>query len=313
METLFPIDDPIPSMPSIGTRVEWSFSKRQMLFQCPRKYYYQYYGASARTAKSDSHKMELRQAKVLKNLNLRAGEIVDIVIQTFLTKAAAREWTEDRLVSWARSILETDRCFNTSQIAQKEGAFTLPRLLEYAWQFPDTDERFQKAEAKVVTAIRNFYRSPAYSMFRAQRANVEAQKKIAIAVDGSRAVGKIDVLVVQADSMHILDWKLGRQGSADDHLQVGFYGLWAVRTQALARTVRLYMAYLGEGVVQEHTFPGALNLLSVKGRIVQDLNIMRQLHPYGAEGRPRAFTPCLQPRVCELCQFRKVCWPQEGL
>ena len=312
METLFPIDDPIPKAPQ-GVRVDWSFSKRQLLFQCPRKYYYQYYGASARTAKSDPNKSLLREAKSFKNLNLRAGEIVDIVIQTFLTKEKARDWSEDRLISWAYSMLETDRQFNRGKITQKEGAFPLPRLMEFVWQFPDAENRFEKAKEKIVTAIRNFYRSPAYEKFRTVNGTLETQKKVTVWIDGSRAVGKIDVAMEETDCLHILDWKLGKQGSADEHLQVGFYGLWALRTSAATRAVRLYMAYLGDGIVQEHAFPGAVNELAVKGRIVQDLNILRDLHPYGAEGRSRAFTPCLQPRICELCQFRKVCLPTEVL
>lgn len=312
METLFPIDDPIPSSPT-GTRVDWSFSKRQTLFQCARKYYYQYYGASARTAKSEPDKKELREARALKNLNLRAGEIVDVVIQTFLSKPTARDWHEDRLVSWASSMVEADRKFNRGESPENGNSFTPPRLMEYLWDFPDADARLEKAKEKIVTAIRNFYRSPAYEMVRHRKGILESQKKIALYIDGSRAVGKIDVAIQDGESFHILDWKLGKQGSADEHLQVGFYGLWALRTVAASQSVRLYMAYLGEGLVIEHTFPDAVNPLAVKGRIIQDLNILRQLHPYGAEARSRAFTPCLRPRICELCQFRKVCWPREGL
>lgn len=34
------------------TQLIWSFSKRGVLEQCPRKYYYEYYGSNLNTAKN---------------------------------------------------------------------------------------------------------------------------------------------------------------------------------------------------------------------------------------------------------------------
>ena len=63
--------------------IEWSHSRRSALFQCPRKYYYEYFGSNLRKAHDDPQKAKLRQLKNLKNRFERAGEILHFVIRAF--------------------------------------------------------------------------------------------------------------------------------------------------------------------------------------------------------------------------------------
>ena len=41
--------------PDKPTFLEWSYSRRGVLEQCPRKYYYQYYGSSSMNLKIEIH------------------------------------------------------------------------------------------------------------------------------------------------------------------------------------------------------------------------------------------------------------------
>ena len=68
------------------TQLKWSFSKRGILEQCPRKYYYAYYGSNLTTAKNDPQKEVLRFLKKLQNRHLRTGDILHYVIRWYLKK-----------------------------------------------------------------------------------------------------------------------------------------------------------------------------------------------------------------------------------
>ena len=306
METLFPLADVVPA-PAVASDVQWSFSKRGMLFQCPRKFYYHYYGSSSRTANFDPHKAQLRELKTITNLNLRAGDIVDLVIRTFLTRPDANAtWNVQRLQNWALSMLEKDRDYNIGRNVPN-GQFLPQKLLEFVRAFSDVDARFQTAKSKIFTALKHFAECESYAPFRVCGAHVKVQQNIAITVDGSSAKGKIDLAVSHENLHHILDWKIGAEGSSDENLQVGFYGLWASRQAAISTPVKLHMAYLADGVVKTYNVPAEVRPREVAARITQDLIVLRNLHPYGTAGIVKAFTPCLQPKICEMCQYEPVC------
>ena len=51
-------------------------------------------------------------------------------------------------------------------------------------------------------------------------------------------------------------------------------------------------------------------LRRVEARILQDLERMQEVDNRGKQGIIDAFTPCAQPKVCEMCQFQEIC-PKE--
>ena len=313
MDTLFPLHD-VVLPPATAGQVRWSYSKRGLLFQCPRKYYYHYYGASSRTAHEDCDKNRLRELKPITNLHLRAGDIVDLVIRSYFKRpngSGYGSWNSARLVSWALSILAQDREFNISQAAKDTSEFPSPRLWEYYRSFSDAEERYQAAMEKIRLALTNFAISDAYRLFRSTPQNVQTQETITTIVDGATAKGKIDLSLSEVDCHHILDWKIGSEGSGDDHLQVGFYGLWASTQSKIRLPIKLHMAYLAGGTLRTYSIPNDVRPRQVRARITQDLIIMRNLHPYGLSARKEAFTPCLQPKICEMCQYEPVCSPRK--
>ncbi|MFQ5754210.1 MAG: PD-(D/E)XK nuclease family protein, partial [bacterium] len=82
----------------------WSYSRREVLEQCPRKYYYHYYGSSSRTAETERDKEALKFLKKLSNRHMRIGKIFHLIIRTYFTKLIEGEtWELDRLLSWAKS------------------------------------------------------------------------------------------------------------------------------------------------------------------------------------------------------------------
>ncbi len=89
--------------------IPWSYSRRNLLQQCPLSYYFEYYGSKKRTAEAEPRKESLRFLKGLSNRHLRTGEITHLVIRTYLNRLReGEEWSLERLVSWARDMLHTD-------------------------------------------------------------------------------------------------------------------------------------------------------------------------------------------------------------
>lgn len=297
-----------------GTKEEWSFSKRQMLFQCTRRYYYHYFGSSRRTAKGEPLKAQLRELKDLTNVHLRTGDILDLMIRTYLKKAAEGDrWNTNRLVNWAVDIFRRDKEFNSTKTSRARcEKFAPSRLVEYYYDFGDAEARYVEAEHKLVTAIRNFLQSGSYSEYLEYGSQPGAmiQEFAHLRIDGSPARGRLDLAFRLPERFQIVDWKIGSGGSADENLQIGFYGLWAHSKADVHEPIWLAVAYVGSGTAM-HFDLGAINPRRVRARITQDLNVMRALSPFGTSGNSDAFSPYGQPKICALCQFQGVCPKRE--
>src|SRR5260370_35659974 len=100
---LVELEDEKPVAVDCIADVEWSYSRRSLLEQCARRYYYAYYGANLRDAPDEPDKIRLHRLKKLQNRYTRAGKIVHLMIATYFRKAQHRDvWTLDRLIKWAR-------------------------------------------------------------------------------------------------------------------------------------------------------------------------------------------------------------------
>jgi hypothetical protein len=292
---------------------DWSFSKRTVLFQCTRKYYYLYFGANPYTAEAEPLKSKLQELKSLSNVHLRSGDILDLVVRTYLRHAMDGDrWSASRVERWGLTTFRKDRDFNRRPHMRTAGEkFPPVRLLEYYYALPDAEARYESAEEKLVTAIRNFFHHDQIEWYREHGSRPEAriQLRISMEIDGATARGRLDLAFAGPSAFEIVDWKIGADGGADENLQIGFYGLWAREQADIVGPIRLTMAYLGEGSTRQHDL-GQIHPRKIRARIVQDMNIMRALQPFGAASNARAFTPCGQPRICAQCPLQSVC-PQK--
>ena len=66
--------------------LKWSFSKHGVRKQCPRRFYYQYYGGNSRLAKDEADKDLLRRLKLLVNREERTGQLLHLAIATYLPR-----------------------------------------------------------------------------------------------------------------------------------------------------------------------------------------------------------------------------------
>ena len=103
--------------------MQWSYSRRSLLERCPRAYYYQYYGANRNLAIAEPLKEHLYFLKTLSNRHLRAGEIVHLVIRTYLKSLRRNDaWDVSRVLNWANRIFQKDYDYSSTYQPGEEPA-----------------------------------------------------------------------------------------------------------------------------------------------------------------------------------------------
>jgi hypothetical protein len=295
---------------------EWSYSRRGVLEQCPRHYYYTYYGASARTAKTEPGKETLRFLKKLSNCFLRSGDIAHLVIRAYLKRLqSGEEWSQERMVRWARDIFQRDLEFSRQyRIGSllSDTANSPALLLGFYYGYADAAELWANSQEHLVTALANFRTMPTLAPFRfgATREGAVVESPIVLKHEYFSMRGKIDLAFPIDHRFVVVDWKIGDSGNGEESLQLMSYAMAAInRFQCAPDDIDLYRIQLRSGIVS-HFEIGGKQILRAKMRIIQDVERMKALDDYGRNAVAEVFTPCGQSRVCAMCPFQVLC-PKE--
>src|SRR5260370_367772 len=90
--------------------LNWSYSRRESLEHCTRRYFLQYYS----TALPDSElKHRVKFLRGVKNRYLRTGELVHLVIGTYFKKLKyGKNLSADWLTKWVRSLFLEDKKYS---------------------------------------------------------------------------------------------------------------------------------------------------------------------------------------------------------
>jgi hypothetical protein len=302
-------------MPGATSAMKWSYSRRNVLEQCPRRFYYYYYGANKRRAKNDDSKERLYRLKLAVNRHTRTGDILHLVIADYLRKAQqGTPWERENLLSWARKI------FGRDLSRSREGLETItqsyqqhpPLFLVEFLQEAEPRQLCREAENEMVAALQTFLDAPAFAPIR----ELGIQSDALIEKHFHRLGGFPFAVEGQVDLAHcslsglvtVVDWKSGEDVSdGDDSLQLAVYALWAKEAfSCKAEDIKIFKAFLGNGSLVE--FPLSDDLLKIaRLKILQDAEFFARMHEYGCAGIAEAFTPCAQEAVCRGCSFATTC------
>lgn len=295
--------------------ITWSYSRRSTMEKCLRNYYYEYFGASKRTAKQELNKSEIWRLKQLKNRHERTGDIFHLIISSYLRKARdGIQWDSDHLVSWARDIFKKDIAFSQTINAKWE----VPKekyppvvLSEFYYRDPGAIEKCSSSEHRLITAIKSFMTNPIYYDFRQKGAQngsiIEGYFKLHT-VTPCKIDGRLDLAYKDDSTTRVVDWKLGNDdGVGDDSLQLAAYGLWAVETmKAPPESIRICKVHFGSEAIVNFACNSQV-LSTARARIMQDAERMAFLEYYGKNARKEAFTPCVQESICRQCAYLGIC------
>jgi PD-(D/E)XK nuclease superfamily len=290
--------------------LNWSYSRRESLDQCPRRYFYQYYaGCIASPAARD----EVKYLREIKNRHLRIGELLHLAIGTyFKKKKLGTDLPPSWLQSWVRKLFAADQQYSRS--IRAGGAVSTeqypPTLLDEILLGGGGEKVLQPATEQLAGSIQRFFADDAFKPFRVLGSKPDSRIEHKLSLSGYPVPvsGKVDLAVYDGGSAIIVDWKLGcaSDGGAES-LQLATYGLWAQSTYRLpAAQIRIVKAHLADGAVVDFKSDDE-SLDNARLRIHQDLERMSILHRYGEAGTVEAFTPSPHGRVCRLCPFRQIC------
>jgi hypothetical protein len=292
--------------------VGWSYSKRDLLSQCNRRYYYQYYGSSKKTALQEPNKQAIQSVKDLDNIPLRVGNILHLIIQTYFKKAQGGDvWSLDRILNWAKNISREDFKYNEQFNQNHPPTKVDPQkslLIEFYYQLKNAEELYADAYAKLTNGLKNLYNSDLFSDFRNHGISPEAdvEKKFSLDRRHYKVKGKIDLSYREEDKIVIVDWKLGDSGGGDESLQLLSYAIWASNAGRPAEEIEIYMAHLNANVLTPFSVSDE-NLMSAEARIAQDVETMTYLDAYGKAADVDAFSKCDKLKICASCQYQTIC------
>jgi len=296
-----------------ASSVVWSFSRRNTLETCPRKYYYQYYGSKQEKRGSPKELDSIRFLKMLSNQHLVSGKIVHSLIRLYLTKAQeGTVYPLDTLKKMARDKVTQSIAFTENYQQGDEKKYQYPPYLlqEVFEERENCRAMYQEVIDKTSMLLESFHQSEVFKPFveAGKRPGAFAEKKFKLPLDEHTKVsGEADLAFWEDGHFVICDWKTGKVEDVDDSMQLLTYTWWAMEEhKAPLDKIKLYKAYLLKNEVKEFSLTER-DFYQNKIAIRQNADTMLEMAEFGEEGNCDAFTPCRQPKICALCPFHKIC------
>jgi len=293
-------------------RYSHSYSKRGTLESCLRKYFFEYYASAKRLSFDADRKELIRGLKEFTGIHMLAGDILHWFIVQYLKKGASiQSWAErtgldrfDRAVRYSRDPM---RMAN-----MRYDKYPPPMLVEFYYQNPKAEELVSAARQSLQRGMRNFLQEALIvELWRSITAGehwVEKRVSKLPKVDGYGIDGQIDLAGRNPRGVRIVDWKLGVQGGGHDSFQMLIYGMWAEKEFSLEPAdVRVQRVFLGGATVEPEKSLDRAMLRAGRARLIQDIELMQDLDPYGREGNEEAFSPCMKENVCRQCSYQQAC------
>jgi PD-(D/E)XK nuclease superfamily protein len=289
-----------------------SYSKRELLDSCLRRYFYEYYATAKKLPFDPARKPLVQGMKEFTGVYLLAGEKLHWFIEQFLKKGdSSRSWAERTSLAGFDLAVRYSRDPERNAVL-RDSAYPPPMLLEYYYGDPNAEELASKARDALSGGMRRFLQDgPAKDLWTEITASehyIEQKVGGLPKFDDFGVDGQIDLVGRSADRVRIVDWKLGLPGGSHDSLQLLIYGLWAQKkfqvdpTQVTARRV-----FLGDGTVEPEVFLDFGQMAVGKARMLQDIELMKELDSYGRSGMEEVFSACQRENVCRQCKYQGVC------
>lgn len=302
--------------PTFKNTFSWSVSRDNVFLECPRKYYFNYYGhwggwltdASQRTR-------EIYVLGKLKHRPMWIGQVVHECIARSLQNISrgvpVLETAE--ILSITRSLMRQNyrQSINKSywQNPKNNCGF-----FEHEYDIEVTDEEWRKAADDVDHCLNAFYDSEEYDQLlkTPQENYLEVEQFSSFFVEGVELRIKLDCAVREGENIVIWDWKTGkRESDTGLSLQMACYAAYA-RDKYRADLDRILTRRfdLFRGIVHEHTATSA-SLDEVIDYIRGSITDMKALLEDKEENKAieENFAKVERRNICGRCNYLKVCKP----
>ncbi|MGH7163627.1 MAG: PD-(D/E)XK nuclease family protein [Planctomycetota bacterium] len=298
-------------MPDLENTFSWSLSRHRTFQDCPRRYWYHYYGSWGGWAPdAPAEARELYLLKNITNFDLAAGDCVHRAIERALQQWARGVATDpEQAVAWCKQ--EMQRALEESRAeAWRENPKRCTRFFEHHYGPPPDRATLERVAAKVGTSVRGFFGSAAYARIRETDPAdwLPIEKLDSFVFEGTKVFAVPDFACRSDGEVILFDWKTGRRDDRNDD-QVALYTLFAVaKWGADASKVRGAPVYLLEGgpFEPQRITPGDLDRVGALVR--SSIEAMRsRLSDAAANVALREAYGARPGAVCRRCPFRGVC------
>ncbi|MBI4577591.1 MAG: PD-(D/E)XK nuclease family protein [Planctomycetes bacterium] len=306
-------------MADLVNEFSWSLSRDKLFRECPRAYFFHYYGSwGGWDRRSGERPRLLYVLKRMSALDLWAGDLVHRVIEEACQRArragpgdgadpeAQLGHARDRAVALLR------REWVDSQERRWEDA---PKhylnLFEHYYGTPLPRERTDAIKERVLGCLGQFFRSSAWEEMRRTPAagwlTIEALDSFP--VEGVRVYARPDLAQRRGGRVVLYDWKTGRP-RPDDEDQLVAYSLYALHKgwAAALEEVEAVAAYLATGEWRRVELDGP-RAEAVRARVREGARSMRALldDPEANRGTEGRFPLTEDLAACRRCNFRAAC------
>ena len=279
-------------------------SRYELFSVCKRKYFYHYYG------KYDP-KIPVRLIQELKDLSsipLAIGIAAHTVVQVLLTRLMRTNDDIDREMFF-------DFAFRRTKYRAENSNF-------HEVYYGDRDSvQAEDLYPKVETCLSNLLDSDRYPWLVEEAIQTSAQWVIEppgygeTRMDDLKVYFKVDFLFPIGDHLYILDWKTGKKDAERHRKQLVGYSAWAsYHFEVPAESVVPAIAYLyPEYEEVEEVF----NAFDLEHFAIQVRAETEEMYEYCRDVEQNIpidkseFGKINNPRVCSMCEFRGLCYPDE--
>jgi hypothetical protein len=295
-------------------RFSWSVSRDRLFRNCPRAYYYHYYGA--RGGWEAGAPAAARDLYVLRNLSTRhqwVGSMVHRVLEAVLV--GLREGRPMRHGEAAERLTNLMRFrWRRSRAGAYREAPKLGGLLEHEYGIPVRDADWRALHQGARRALDAAYTLGIFERLAAIRREdwLGVERLDSFELDGVPVYAVPDLAFREGERVVIVDWKTGGEDDVDAlgvRFQLVCYGLYArARFGATSEGLRVGLALLGAPSYREGGVTGA-ELDAALARIRASMLEMRSLlaDPATDLATEEGFPRTTDERRCTVCPFRRPC------
>lgn len=292
----------------------WSQSRRSLFRECPRKYYWNYYGSH--NGWLDEAPDEARAAwrlKKISNLHMTLGNVVHEIAASALGRVRGGEEppTGPELIEEGRGRLNRIWVLSQQHEAWERSPGRHPMLMEFYRGNGPSGDLVRQIRDRLYDCLRNLPESESFrEAIEAPRVEIrEVDRLDFVELEGVKLYAQPDLLYRLGDAWRIVDWKTG--GKAGGHApQLRTYALYLrTRGDLPPGPIIGRLEYLKDGEALSLPISDR-DVAEEKQSILDSVAAMRTYleDPLRNAPKPReAFPLAEDPHRCPSCNFFELC------
>lgn len=307
-------------MGELKNEFSWSKSRDALFRECPRAYFYHYYGAwGGFSPKAPQAARALYDMKGLASRPTFKGSMVHEIAEWAMEGLRQR-----RPYPLEQALLDLERRMRTELKLSSEGKFrewfsvgshrvkSTP-LQEHYYQEAVTEDEWEALIQESLECVRTLYTSPTFHRLSTMDPSgiLSIEVLQSFPVDDVKVWVTLDLAIRRPDGCHVIvDWKTGASHKQEDiALQLGIYGLFGTQVWNISPDQILgFDVNLRDGSTHQHAMT-----LEQMGSVTEYIRSSaadmraRLINPSENVGEVDAFPPISPGRTCQRCRFRRAC------